>query len=185
MYENPPPPGTPPPVQWLPPPGAYGYAPPPRRSSTPTVVGVLMIIFASLGLVISLVVLNASGALISDGEVAALGDAGKRLREYNTIEQSIWVGVGLLHLVAGILCVTRKRVAPTVAIAYAIVKMMAVAAVFLLVYFWLDSALASAPAEVRTRMTMTLVMGSVFNLAWPIVVWALISRPAARAACDR
>src|SRR5262245_19678836 len=106
-----------PPVQWLPPPTdyyGYGYPPPPpRRSSTPTVVGILMIIFAGLGLLVTMVALGASDTILPKGDMAVLGEAGKKIRQYHYIEQSIWLFVGVLHLVAGILCVMRKRFAPT------------------------------------------------------------------------
>src|SRR5688500_6734964 len=112
--------GPPPQGQWLPPPGAYGGypQPPPRPSSIPTVVGILMICFSGLGLLVTLVAMLKTNSMVSSSDVEALGDAGKKFRSYHMIEQTTYLLIGILHMVAGILCVMRKRVAPTLAILY-------------------------------------------------------------------
>jgi hypothetical protein len=158
--------------------------PPPKPSSIPTVIGILMICFAGLGLLLTLVAMATTDKMLGKSELEVLGEAGKKFKTYHLIEQFTYLLVGLLHLVAGILCVMKKRAAPTVAIVYCALKIVAVVGMFFLVYTWLAPVMDKYPV-IRGQVTTQLIMGSIFNLAWPIVAWALISRPAARAACNR
>ncbi len=172
----------PPQGPWLPPP-VY-QPPPPRPSSIPTVIGILMICFSGLGLLLTLIAMAATNTLIGENEIQVLGEACKKFKTYHLVEQGTYLIIGLLHMVAGILCVMKKRAAPAVAILYCALKIVAVVGMFFLVYTWLAPVMDKYP-PVRAQVTTQLIFGSIFNLAWPIVAWALISRPSARAACNR
>ena len=167
---------------WLPPPDYGQPYQQPRRSAIPKVVGILMIVFASLGLLVSLIALAMSGQF----DKMDVGDVGiGKLKTYHMIEQCSYLLIGILHMVAGIMCVMHKRAAPMLAVVYAVLKILVVVVIWALVFTWLAPVLDKAPKEMKAQFTMQMIVGGVINISWPIVAWVLMSRPSARAACDR
>src|SRR6185295_4728381 len=133
QQQNAPLPPYPPQPYGQPYPGHY-YAPQiTRRSAIPKVMGILMIIFASLGLIGSLMglVSNAGGR-----DAFAMVPA---LKTWSTIEllfSLFGLGIGFLHLIAGAKAVAYKSAAPRLAVTYAIVAMVSTITHSILFYAW-------------------------------------------------
>jgi hypothetical protein len=159
----------------------------PARSAIPKVIGILMIIFASLGLFGSLIAFVSRGGGVDD----MFRDV-PELRTWNTISTFINVlglGIGCLHLYTGLRCVGYKTNAPALAKAYAIVAIVVTITNAILVYAWakplLERAFGGMPGGGIAAGVFGPIMlfSTVISMAWPIVVLALMSRPAAKAAC--
>jgi hypothetical protein len=169
-----------------------GYAMPPgqpyvvmqpmavQRSGTPKVMGILMIVFASLGLLVGLAGLG--------------GNDGAELREFRELEAwknfelvtrvtgIIGLFISALHLYAGIRAVGYRRNAPALALWYAITNIVTTVLSLVLVYVWLKPALDVLPGAGAMVGTMLLVAG-VISVIWPIIVLCLMTTAAAKAAC--
>lgn len=169
---------------WLPPPTDYYAQQQPRRSAIPKVIGILMIVFASLGLVASLIGLAMDSNWDDPNIKRAFGDQVSSMKTYESIDQISGLLIGILHLYGGIMCVMYKRSAPALAISYAAVRILHVVVTLVLLFAWLSPLLDKVP-EMRGPMMVGMIFGGILGIAWPIVIWALMSRPSARAACDR
>jgi len=161
----------------------YGYAPPPQRSAIPKVIGILMIIFASLGLLGSL--LNLAGGTGNSlmREIPEL----KTIRTVEMVTGLIGLGYGILHLYAGIRCVGYKSNAVSLAKAYAIIAMVVVVINAILTFVWMkpimDKAFAGSGVNMGGMLGGFMFIGVLIGLAWPTLVLVLMTRPAAKAAC--
>ena len=90
----------------------YGHHPP-RRSAIPKVIGILMIVFGSLGILGALV-----GSLMpTDPQLARL-DAWREYEKITHLMGYIGVPVSLFQLIAGIACVKYVKTAPALAMVY-------------------------------------------------------------------
>jgi hypothetical protein len=167
------PPGPPYPAY---PPYAY-YPRPPQRSAIPRVVGILAIVFASIGVL--------SSAVFTLGPLSDLADW-RLLDELSGVVTWLWVWLGLsvalfvLHLVAGILACGYRPSAPRLINAYGVLAIaLAVAdAVALGVLVPGD-----AFAELRESVLHTHYFFEAVAVSWPIVAMALINSARSRAAC--
>jgi len=173
---------------WMPPPQdyyGYGQQPEQRRSSIPKVIGILMIIFGSLGLVFSLISFGMHNNFDDPSVKEAFGDKLSSIKTYDSFEKIMGLAISTLHLFAGIWAVMYKRAAPILAISYAVIKILMVVLSIVMFYSWMAPLLDKGPKEMKTAMGIGILLGGVIGMSWPVVIWALMSRPAARAACDR
>jgi hypothetical protein len=198
----PPPPYAGPPGAYPPPPAPYGqpapqgfspqqsagYFPPmnaataePRpRSAIPKVVGILMIIFASLGIIVGLYHVATAGVAAEALDEPRLG----RFIRWSKVLALVGLSISVLHLVGGIRAVTYRANAPRLAITYAIVNMAFIVLNAIITYAML-LAIAGGRSEVPSSvMGVGVVMGSIISMAWPIVVLSLMTRPRAKEACQ-
>ena len=153
------------------------------RSSIPKVVGILMIIFASLGLLGGLIGLGGHSAGAGMNDIPAL----KTFNTMSLVVTVIGLGISVLHLVAGIRSVGYKANAPKLASMYALINIIVSVAWGVAVFAWLKPAIAKAAgpgsAVVSAAVGVGVVFGVIVSVAWPVIVLALMSRPAAKQAC--
>lgn len=150
-----------------------------QRSGIPKVVGILMIIFASLGLLFGLI-----GLAGSSMNSALLKDV-PELKTWGTISMIFGVvglGISALHLVAGISSVKYKAGAPKLAVMYGTLNIVSNLAQAVIVFAWLKPALSKFPGAAEA-LGGFLVVGIVIAIIWPTIVLALMTRPAVKEAC--
>jgi hypothetical protein len=153
------------------------------RSSIPKVVGILMIVFSSLGLLFTLLALASAGG---GKDYQGMQDlpAFKTLNTMQLVFNALGVGIGILHLVAGISAVRYKASAPKLAMSYAVLNIVTTIAYLVMVFAWLKPALEKAGfPEAGSVVGGVLLVSGVLSVTWPVIVLVLMSRPSARAAC--
>lgn len=153
---------------------------PPQRSAIPKVMGILMIIFASLGL------LGTLKTLVGSSVPAEAYDFIPELKTWRTVElltSLLGLGVGALHLLAGVRAVAYRDVAPKLATAYAAASIVSTLVGSTLVYVYLRPMLSSMMGDMASVVGPTMIVTSLVTLTWPVIVLILMTRPAARAAC--
>lgn len=170
---------------------------PVRRSGIPKVMGILMIIFGSLGLLSALSSLGSSNfdelRSSMSGEPLPGFDELERAEGILRIVGLIGLPISGLHLFAGIRAVQYKANAPRLSIFYAVSAAVHTTTATVVSYVVLlpafDAIISEMPGDtgivgvVRTSMQMFLIIGVMIGLIWPILVGVLMSRPAARDAC--
>lgn len=140
------------------------------KSAIPKVVGILMIVFASLGLLWSgVTILQAMAA------ASAVGRGGGVAIVFMIID----LCVGMLHLTAGLRAVSYKQSAPGLAMAYGWIKIIMTIATLMIMY----GLMGRVGGGEGGMMAGIFLLVAIVLLAWPIVVLALMSRPQARASC--
>lgn len=173
--ENPPHGGT-----SMPPPGA-GWDPgggtPRKRSAIPLVIGILMIVFAALGILFSLIDLATGGFGDVEDEVPGLEPLGA----WETVGGVIGLGLALFQLTAGVAAVRYRQSAPKLVTIFATVAIIWTITNLIVVYTWLMPALEGTPYA--TGIGIGLVVGGIFTLAWPIIALALMNKRSAKDAC--
>jgi hypothetical protein len=156
------------------------YAPQPgsRRSPIPKVIGILLIVFGSLGLLGGLI------GLVGDNDMKHLleGDRLKTFTTITTVFTVIGLGVSFLQLMTGMSCVRYKSGAPGLAVIYGIITMVFQLANIVVVFTYLKPMLDGIPGA-GAMFGIILIFTTIITMAWPIVVLALMTRPAAKAAC--
>jgi hypothetical protein len=165
----------------------YEYAPRPSRSAIPKVVGILMIIMCSLSLVVALI-----GMAIPEDKQFA------HMVEYQTLDK-ISKTIGLLNLpitllgfVTGILAVSYKRIAPTLALVYGLLALLHTLVNAFVVYKYSRAFLDAVVADMGGQMDSTVsaafgigtIFGAIIGIAWALVVLLLMTRPNAKLACQ-
>jgi hypothetical protein len=175
------------------PPGGYlpgaGYPPPeqypgarPQRSAIPKVMGILMIVFAGIGLLGTVVDLVREPSF--DRIPAKVVE---EFRTFSQISQLTGLVVSLVHLVAGILCVMYRRVGRLLANVYGVLATIRVIVVMTLLYGWLAPIFDRLPLGVgetaKSYIFAAIVVASVLSLAWPVLIFVLMNVKGARAAC--
>jgi hypothetical protein len=173
------------------PPGAmpygYGMAPPmqQQRSSIPKVMGILMIVFASLGLLFTLPSL---GGPKGAEELNGIAEWDK-LVQFVKIFAFMDLGIGALHLFAGIRLVGYKKNGPMLAYIYAILRIVASIVSLAVVYAWLVPALDKLDTpgvqDAKTIIGGLFVFSAVISSIWPTLILILVSRRGSRDACVR
>jgi hypothetical protein len=145
-------------------------------------MGILMIIFASLGLIASLWGL-ASGP---KGDELP-GDFIKAVKNYGLIVDGSGLLISVLHLVAGIFTVSYRAKAPMLATTYGIAALAWGLIRIVLYYVMVAPAakdLAGAVGEAAGALAGgMLVVGAVIAAIWPILVLILMNNSKAKAAC--
>lgn len=171
-------------------PAYYAPMPQPRRSAIPKVMGILMIVFGSIGIL---------GAFIS---LALKGRSEfSHVPEWQTVETiSLYMALlvalpmAAFQLTTGIISVKYKASAPKVATILAIAKMVMTVVEMIVTYKYTMAALEVVFGErgrldsfvrstMETSMKIGMVFGGIVGLAWPILILILMNRPAAKAAC--
>jgi len=83
-----------------------------------------------------------------------------------------------------------KQSAPKLAMAYGWVNIITTIAWSVVVYAWLKPAMEKAMegsgmgSAIGAIIGFSVIFGTLIGTAWPIIVLALMSRPAAKAACS-
>jgi hypothetical protein len=159
------------------------------RSSIPKVMGILMIIFASLGLLFGLIGLGGNKVPPELKDV----DAFKTFGTVTMIFGVVGLGVSVIHLLAGVSAVRYKTGAPKLALMYGLVNIVWNLANAIAVMAWLKPALVKAMEEqggshgigfdIGAIVGVMVIVTTVIGLIWPTLVLFLMSRPAAKAAC--
>ena len=153
----------------------------PQRSGTPKVVGILMIIFASLGLLFGLIGLAGNSA--NDQTLREIPE----WKTFGTVSLAfgvIGLGISALHLFAGISAVRYKANAPKLAVAYAIINIVVSVLNGILVFAWLKPALPKAAGPAAADLIgVGVLFGVIIAVIWPTIVLALMTRPAAKESC--
>src|ERR1041385_446821 len=126
------------------------------RSSIPMVVGVLMIVLASIGLMATAV--NLHGAT-RDHAITASPSLAKMMVMIGVLDGL----VGLMHLTAGIAAVRYRRGAPDRAVTYALARI-------LLTLGTVVALLMFAHGELGRALDGGFVAATAIMIAWPIVV---------------
>jgi hypothetical protein len=152
-----------------------------QRSAIPKVMGILMIVFASLGLLGTLRTLVGSSV---PTEVYAMVPELATWRTIELLLGLIGLGVGFLHLLAGVRAVAYRDVAPNLAVAYATVSIITTLIGSTMVYVYLRPMLGELVGnEVASVAGPMMIATNLVMLAWPVIVLILMTRPSARAAC--
>jgi hypothetical protein len=158
----------------------------PTRSAVPRVVGILAIIFASIGLMGSLIWAYGPMSDIYDWNLEG---------ELGSIITWLWVWMGLsvvvfvVHLVGGIQAIRYKRSGLRLLTVYAIAALALALVDAVLVYALMPSRIEGVDGFWRTHEEVRFsisTMHAVFSgmaLPWPIVVLALVNGARAKEAC--
>jgi hypothetical protein len=158
----------------------------PPDSKIPKVVGILMIVFGSLGLLSSVIAL-ASGGMRGE-MVARVPD----LKPWNTVTlllSTVGLAISVLHLYVGVRALNYKWNAPRLAVVYAAASVTLTALNTILLLAWgkplVERAMLEQPGgELATAMFGPLLAISIaVTVAWCALVAFLMTRPAAKAAC--
>jgi hypothetical protein len=173
---------------------------PPRRSAIPKVIGILMIIFGSFGILGALVGSMLSGVFDGDmrmieRQAPELYSAVKDMQSFETTMRMVGFPLAVIELVGGIMCLKYHPKAPTVAVIYAVISGLVTLINTVVVYSVFKPAVSKAieiggsGARVVGEafsfgMTIGLIFGALLTIAWCLVVGILMSRPAAKAACQ-
>jgi hypothetical protein len=179
----PPPSAYMPPGGYMPPgymPPGYGMAPP-QRSGIPKTIGILMIVFGSLGM------LGTFGNLAGNQDESLRHlDAYQELMKMMKIIAVGDIFIGALHIFAGIRLAGYKKNGPMLAIVYAILRIVSTIVALVLVYAWLMPKLdtADAPSNAKALVSGIFVFAAIISTVWPIIIMALVTRPAAKQACE-
>ena len=162
------------------------YTPTPQRSAIPKVMGILMIIFGSLAILIGLVGLATGG----DKQFAHL----EEWRTFEKVTQTLgMIGfpISILGFVTGILAVSYKRIAPTLALVYGVVGLIHTLLNAFVVHKYMRAAMDAAVRDlgghmdsaVSGMMGVGVVLGAIIGLSWSVLVMILMTRPGAKASC--
>lgn len=161
------------------------FVPRVNRSPIPKVIGILMIIFASLAMLANLVGLaNSSNPALDHLE------AWRTFERVSVIMGLIQLPISVFQLVTGIWLVKYKAGAPKLALIYGLLAAVHTIANAVIVFGFVKPALEAAMKGLGGMNGMmsnvigaSVVFGSIIGLAWPIVILTLTSRPSAKAAC--
>ncbi len=167
-----------------------------RRSAIPKVMGILMIIFGSLGLLSALSNLGSSGfdqiqSTVPDTPVPGL-EALKDAERIMRVLGLIGLPISGLHIFAGIRATAYKANGPRLSLIYAASAALHTTVSTIVAYIVLvpafeamSSGMAGIPGGglVQSSMKFFLIVGAMIGLIWPVLVGVLMSRPAARDAC--
>ncbi|MGB2819381.1 MAG: hypothetical protein WBF17_00265 [Phycisphaerae bacterium] len=153
-------------------PQAQAYYPPPKRSVWPTVIGIISIILAALGLICTplMTIMNTFNPA-SQQVYEYLPDWYRTWEVVSAFGGIIW---GVLLLIAGIGLLKRRPVARTLHLVYAVSSMVvAVINGFVLVSVLSDT--GGMPAPVRVGMIGGAVGGTCGALIYPVflLIWFL------------
>lgn len=156
-----------------------GHIPPQARSAIPKVIGILMIIFGGLavlgglwGLVMSS--MSGFGAL-------EMGRALSMFSIYSKVSSLAGFLIGATEVFAGIALVTYRAKGIRLAVIYAVANIATTVISAILVFAWLKPMLDQYGAGALVGFGV--IVGSMISVAWPVVVLALVTRPASKASC--
>jgi len=139
----------------------------------PRVLGILMIVFGSLGAVGMVYNIATSFRFHDDGYLAP--DDIKRLVTYTKISSFANLAIAGLDVFGGIALVKYKRNAVNLAQLYGLANILVTGASLVLCFTLL--------APLGAMLGAGLLEGAVVTVAWSVVVLVLSNRPAVKAAC--
>jgi hypothetical protein len=167
--------------------GQYA-APAPRRSAIPKVIGILMIIFGSLGLLGGLI-----GLVMPSDKTFNHLQAWKDFERITSIFGIIGLPVSAMQLFTGIMCVKYKVIAPKLALVYGLLAALLTISNAVIMFGFMKPALDAAMREaggggpmagaMSAGIGVGVIFGTIIGLSWPTVIIALMTRPGAKAAC--
>jgi len=166
------------------PPGAYRGAAPVGRPMTPKVVGILAIVFASIGVLFALVI---HFGPMSDLDRWDVSRQASGLISWMWGSLALSVGVFALHLVAGVAALTYRPSAPRLITAYAVFAILLGIADITLSMALIPDSLQLSDYLSRSQVKESMMIRAVFAgiaLPWPIVALALMNTRSAKAACS-
>ncbi len=147
------------------------------RSPIPKVIGIMMIIFGALGFFSGGFGLIGAGSSIEfAGAMATFNKASKGF-------DLLTVALSALQFFAGIKCLGYKDNGPKLAMTYGIAKIVTTVTWAALVFLWLKPMLSRFGGATGAMIGVGMMFGIVINLAWAIVVLALMTRPSTKQAC--
>jgi len=166
-------------------PGVNPYLPQAQapRSAIPKVIGILMIIFGSIGLLSGLVGL-ASGSNDQFGDIPAF----KTFERVSSVFNVVGLFLSGMQLFVGLKCLGYKSNAPSLAKVYGGLAMLVTLVNAVVMFGWLKPALSDMVGDelgggVGALIGVVFMFTTILGLAWPTVIIALMSRPSAKAAC--
>lgn len=145
-----------------------------RRSAIPRVLGILMIVFGSLGVLGMALTMTMAFGAHDDGYGVGGADMA-HLLTYEKISSVVNLALAALDVFAGIALVRYRRVGVNLAQLYGLTNIV-VAVVSLVLLFTLLAPLGA-------MLGGGLLGGSALTIAWSIVVLVLSNVPAAKLAC--
>jgi Na+/proline symporter len=165
------------------PPGAYQGAAPVSRSATPRVVGILAIVFASIGVLFALVV---HFGPMSDLDRWGVSKQASGLMSWMWGSLALSIGLFALHMIAGVCALIYRPSAPRLITAYALFAILLGVADIVLSMALIPDNLQLADYISRSQVKESMLVRAVFAgiaLPWPIVALALMNTRSAKVAC--
>jgi hypothetical protein len=158
------------------------------RSAIPKVVGILMIIFASVGLLFTVIGLLTRGV---NNELFEGIPAYHRYMQITLVFGLVGAGVGVVHLMAGLAAVRYRQGAPRLTMIYGVLNIVQAIINAIIMFAWLKPAMEEAlkremghtGMDVSAIIGVSVVFGVILSFSWPTVAMILMTRPAAKAAC--
>jgi hypothetical protein len=163
------------------------YNRPPMRSAIPKVMGILMIVFGSLGVLGALL-----GSIMPQDPKLAHLPAWQEYQRIAHLMGYIGIPVSAFQLIVGLICTGYKKTAPKMAMIYGGLSMAHTIANAVVMWGFAKPALNAALNQSGDRamqdimgmaVNFGLVLGTILALVWPTLVLILMSRPRAKAAC--
>ncbi len=150
-----------------------------KLTSVPMAMGVMMIIFATMGLLVVLGTTTSTRPAfgMSVGDLEALS--------FLTTANK-WGGLVVFgfHLTAGIKAVGYRRDAPNMAKTYALIALTMVLFNILATTLWVDSSAWAATGYGFAYSGLNYILAGVC-VFWPVAVWVVMGRPFVKQACSR
>ncbi len=165
------------------PPGAYQGPAPVGRPMTPRVVGILAIVFASIGVLFALVV---HFGPMSDLERWGVDRQASGLVTWMWGSLALSVGLFALHLIAGVASLIYRPSAPRLITAYGVFAILLGVADIVLSMALIPDNLVLSDYVSRSQVKESMMIRAVFAgiaLPWPIVALALMNTRSAKQAC--
>jgi len=145
--------------------------PMPRRSSWPTVIGVISISLASLGLIC--IPISVAGTALSPSSPQIDEFMPAWFSVYQMTSYAISMGMSVLLLVAGILLLKRRPAGRTLHLVHAMISMVMAVFGAVITVMIVSRMAEGAPAPMRAAFIGGAIGGTVFGMAYPIflLVW--------------
>ena len=144
-------------------------------------MGILMIIFGSLGLLGALVGLATGG--MGFGSQGLPKGIAEKIASLSKITNLVGLAFAAAQLYVGIALVRYKHKAPSMAAIYAIAALVWAVVSVVLTQQMMMPLFEDAPAAMRSAAKMGMVIGALIGMVWPTLILILTSRPSAKAAC--
>jgi hypothetical protein len=147
-----------------------------ERSAIPQVMGILMMVFAGLGVVAAFFTLGLHGWF------SFMNGAAATFARWWMLSTVLGLGISIMQLFAGLSAVLYRSAAPRLAAMYGWSSIVFTVGTLILTAITMPSFVTGHLARGFSVSMNPFAIG-ILGLTWPIIVLALMSRPAARAAC--